>query len=180
MKAKRCWRPLAPSCAAKRAVGEAVQVPEATAPAARQTRGRALHLRVDASRGPTLRDLADKWLKLHRASPKLSDGPLKHDGTNMKRHILPVFGDTAFADLGTGNPRAFVRSLRDKRRTTRSKKPSGRRLSPSSVCNIVNTLAAFVGDAMARSTRRVPSIPCSPIWRACDRRTSHVRCVPIP
>ncbi len=126
---------------------------------------------VDDER-PTVRELAEKWLELVDANPKLSPGTRAQHRSCMLRHVLAYreVADVPIPDLGPAGLRAWVRRVRDDGKLTITWKdaPDGKRvrstvrggpLAPFTCRNIVNTLTAFFADCMAEEWVDLPANP---------------------
>ena len=105
-------------------------------------------------RGPTLRDLRDKWIALRDADPKLAASTRTADKANLDHHILPELGDLPICDLSVARVRQFVRDFRDAPRVATGKPRSG-----STVRNVVGTLSTFVQDCRAEEWVSLPGNP---------------------
>lgn len=99
-----------------------------------------------ADKGPTIRDLRDKWIEMRKGDPKLAASTRAGDKANMDHHIIPALGKLVFADMTTARLRQFVRDLTAKR-------------SASTVRNVVGTLSTFVQDCRAEEWITLPGNP---------------------
>ena len=121
-------------------------------------------------KGPTVRELAPKWLNLRSVDPKLSPTIRTQNKSNMRIHVLHYaeIADVPIADLRSGALRAWIRKVRDHGKVKRL--PGGKRGAPKlertneplaaySVRNIANTITMFFDDAMAEEWIDLPANP---------------------
>lgn len=85
----------------------------------------------------TVSNVVDRWLVLIEESPKLRAATKKQHRTSGKR-IRERFGASRFAELTTGDLRAWVRDLRSA-------------YAPSTVHNVFNSLGRLWDDAIAEN-----------------------------
>jgi integrase len=97
-------------------------------------------------RGPTLDEVAPRWLQLRERNPDLAASTVLADRSILSTHVLPVLGKTPIAELGSGTLRRFIRGVREKRAnyTTR---------------NVVVTLTQLFEDAIAEEWLTLPANP---------------------
>jgi len=86
--------------------------------------------------GPTLAEVAPKWLALRKSDPKVSPSTYGNNASQLKNHVLPAFGSTPLAALDVPAIREWIRTLRADR-------------SPQTVRNIYYTASTLYADAMA-------------------------------
>ncbi len=122
-------------------------------------------------RGPTIRDLAQRWFELSERNPKLSPATRHQHVTCMTVHVLGYreVADVPIADLGPATLRAWLRKVRDDGKVTqRWETRDGQRvrtlvrggpLAPFSCRNVVNSLTAFFADALAEEWIDLPANP---------------------
>jgi integrase len=124
-----------------------------------------------ADERPTIRSLADRWLALSDASPRYSPATRMQHKTCIRVHVLPYpeIADVSIAELGPATLRAWLRKVRDDgkgaqkwetREGQRIRTVSrGGPLAPFTCRNVVNSLTAFMADAMAEEWIDVPANP---------------------
>jgi integrase len=96
--------------------------------------------------GSTVRDLAEKWSKLIRAS-RLSPATIQAHVAHATGPICEAFGDKRPADIRTPDLRAWLRGLRE-------------RLSASRTRNVFFSLSKMLDDAAAEEWITLPVNPC--------------------
>ena len=109
--------------------------------------------------GPTVAEIADKWLKLRQAEVKRGDvapKTLSDNTMHLSTHILPALGALPVKSLAEGPARLrkFIAELRAKPRTRTGKDKKrvtiqGTTLANNHVRNIAMTLSKMLTDAQA-------------------------------
>ncbi len=97
-------------------------------------------------KGPTLNELAPRWLVLRERNPELAASTVLADRSILSNHVLPALGSVPIPELGSGALRRFIRGVRDRRAnyTTR---------------NVVVTLTQLFEDAIAEEWIVLPANP---------------------
>jgi integrase len=143
---------------AERFIRELHKIRAQGAPAGAVSRAPSVH-------GPTIRDLADKWLLLRDRDPKVKPATRSQGRSHLRLHVLasPDIADIPIATLGPAVLRAWIREVRDHGKYARDKtsaiKRQGEGLSPATVRNVVSTLRTFLSDAMAEEWVNLPANP---------------------
>ncbi len=96
--------------------------------------------------GPTIRELAPRWLELRKADARLAPATVRDNASHLNTHVLPHLGDTPLAALEVAQLRGWVRRLRSERASCTTR-------------NVVATLMTFVDDCMAEDWVRLPANP---------------------
>jgi integrase len=126
-------------------------------------------IELPPDRGPTVAEIADRWLKLRRAETKRGDVAPKTVANNeqhLKTHILPTLGSLPVKALAEGPARLrqFVAELREKPRTRTGKDKKrvtieGSTLSNNHVRNVCMTLSKMLSDAQAEQWAELAANP---------------------
>src|SRR5664280_341911 len=108
------------------------------------------------AKGPTVSDVAERWLELRDANKDLAPATKGQDKSNVDTHIAPrlnnsdapdaKLGDLHVEELGPAKLREWVRDLKATK-------------ASSTVRNICNSLSTMLEDAMAEEWIAIPANP---------------------
>lgn len=116
-------------------------------------------LAIPRDNGPTVAELANKWLVLRRQllkEARIRPATLKQDLGCLNHHILPAFGELPVCKLGSGELRRFLRALSSKRAT-------------STVRNVASVMKAMLDDIIAEEDW-APALKINPMRNKGVRR----------
>ena len=108
------------------------------------------------AKGPTVAELAERWLELRDDDKALAPATKGQDKSNVHTHIAPrlkdpnaadpMLGDLRIEELGSAKLREWVRGLKAKK-------------AASTVRNITNSLTSLLEDSMAEEWVQLPANP---------------------